>query len=195
MLQWIRINTGAGRGLVVVLMLGCCLGAGLEQTAEEPRPSTARMLEINRLVDDLRNDSVRFNASDATYELWVMGREAWPALEAALESNDWQQRQMAAYVLCRQEPERPSEALLRVCVEALADDALPLGHRPPPEGEAVYNFVFNANTAIETLLRHTAEAEPWLAEGLVQGDRQKRFLCAFILASAGYVDYAEQVVP
>lgn len=45
------------------------------------------------------------------------------------------------------------------------------------------------------LLKHSAEAGPWLVKGLSADDRQKRFLCAFVLASGGHADHAAQVVP
>lgn len=100
-----------------------------------------RELQIERLVEALRHDAVRFNASDAVSELIQIGAEARPALQRALGSADWQQRQMAAYVLCVMRPDRPSRTLLRVCVEALADDALPHGRLPPPDGRRTHNFV------------------------------------------------------
>ncbi len=145
--------------------------------------------EAAALVEQLRDDDVRWNAMEASESLRRLGWRAVPALESALASEDWQQRQMAADVLRSVAGYKPSPAMLRVEVEGLRHDELPRQRR----GRRAYTFVFNAKRGAEHLLRHVREAEPLLTAALVSEDQQQRFLCAYILGCAGRDEHAAAV--
>ena len=140
------------------------------------------------LVAALADDDVRWNAQAALWELVGRGAAAVPELELALGSRDWQQRQMAAAALRRVEGYAPSERMFVVCVEGLADDALPWGDSP-----RTFTHVANAYGSVEYLIRHAAAAEGFIAAGLHSGDAQQRFFCAYALGMAGRSGYAELI--
>ncbi len=147
---------------------------------------TTRTL-IDAWIADLRDDPIRDNAMNSQYKLRRVGWAAIPALRAALDSDDWQQRQLAAYTL-REMRADPSEALLRVSVEALKDDELPRG-RDHRSGFA------NANQSVAYLLEFARLAEPLLASAMESGDVQQRWLAACVAGLAKRESLATRAVP
>lgn len=130
-------------------------------------------------------------------------------LQAALDSSDWQQRQMASGLLWRllqpedrrvQRPDIPTwryesqgevtQRLLEVTIEGLRHDALPISE----DGE-FYNFVFNAGYGVRNLARHAVQARPLLEAGLDSDDRQQRLLCAMVLGLGGVAGSAALAAP
>lgn len=150
-------------------------------------------LGIRSLVGDLRDDPFRFNAHEAMRELQKIGDVALPALRQALGADDWQQRQLAAHLLRRMDPEPPGDEMLRVCVEGLANDDLPYGPRRWPGIQGTRTYIPNANAGTLFLIDHAAAAEPWLLKAIEHGDAQQRFLSAFILGTAGRGEHAATV--
>jgi hypothetical protein len=162
------------------LILGSCAAAA----EGDNRPPPADAASIARLIADLADDDVPWNAHHAMWRLQEIGTAAEGQLEAALLSHDWQQRQIAAHCLRGLEDYEPSDRLLEVTVEGLRDDDLPAETR---EGRRVaYTYVFNAKYGMRYLLEHVRRAEPLLLDGLRSDDEQQRFLCAFILGYAGF---------
>jgi hypothetical protein len=136
-----------------------------------------------RLVRDLRSDRHRFNSMRAMDMLHVMGAEAEPALIEALASDDHQQRQLAAALL-RRYREQPSDTLVRVTVEGLADD-----------GISGWNAqLANFKWSVEWLIGHAANAKPYLFEALRSEDAQARLGAALVLGFGGVKDEADAVV-
>jgi len=142
------------------------------------------------LVHDLKADSIVFNGQISAHELSDMFETAHSALEAAMLSTDWQQRQLAADVIRRHDPDYPSDALLRVTVEGLRDDRLPYDWN-----SGSCNFVFNARDGVRFLAHHAERAEPFLAEGMNSSDVQQQFLSAVAVGLGGRLALAEQAVP
>ncbi len=151
-----------------------------------PLDWTTRTL-IDAWVQDLASDAQDRNAMQAAWQLRSIGLSSIPALRKALDSPDWQQRQLAAYVL-RELRDDPSEALLRVSVEALQDDALPYGQG--------HNTCFsNANQSTQYLIEFARLAEPMLAEAMKSSDTQQRWLSACIAGLAHREALADRAVP
>ena len=138
------------------------------------------------LVDALVHDDVRWNALVAQLELIERGDDAVPQLELALRSEDWQQRQLAASLLRRVGTYQPSDSMLVVCVEGLANDRLPFdrGSR---------GIVSNATEGTLYLIRHVEQAEGYVAAGLHFDDAQQRFFCAYILGMTSRGGYAGKI--
>lgn len=131
-------------------------------------------------IHDLRSDRTDWNASDAEWVIGSLPHElTTPMLEAALLSDDYQQRQMVAEILRWRSGYVPSEAMLKVCVEGLQDDSLPYS-----SAEQKYTYNANAAAGWDYLASHVERAEPYLADGLASKDWQQRFLCA-VIAVAG----------
>lgn len=157
--------------------------------------------EVKALVNDLRSDKVRFNAHAAIARLRDIGEPAVAALEAALDSRDYQQRQLAAHVLRRIDGHQPSNDMIGVTVEGLQHDTMPCGHLAQQPGglrwdetlDRSYNYVFNATDGTRFLLQHAQLGEPYLIDGLNSADLQQRFLCAFILGYSGRTAATKQV--
>jgi hypothetical protein len=144
------------------------------------------------LVADLRDDGVRNNATAAAGALWSFGELGRRQLERCLESSDYQERQYAAARIVRAWADRywfergqpfwgdgpgeppevtVSDALLRVCVEGLADDS-----SWDSGGE------YNAWSGYRLLEEFPVRSRPLVAEGLRSGDMQQRLLCAGLAA-------------
>lgn len=145
-------------------------------------------LLLPRLIADLAADDHRWNADRAMRLLRDADPAAVPALEAALESADWQQRQFAAHVLRRVPGYEPSDAMLRVCAEGLRDDALLQGPR-------TYTWVNNAQEGAVYLQRVGPRAARFVTPGLSSADVQERLLCAAVAGFAGCHDLADRAVP
>lgn len=151
-----------------------------------PLDWTTRAL-IDALVQDLASDTQDHNAMQAVWQLRSIGLWSIPALRKALDSPDWQQRQLAAYAL-RELRDDPSEALLRVSVEALQDDALPYG------SDHMTDFS-NANQSAPYLIEFARLAEPMLAQAMESSDTQQRWLAACIAGLAHREALADRAVP
>ncbi len=136
-----------------------------------------------RLVHDLRADTHRFNSLRAMEMLAMMGAEVEPAIRAAIESDDAQQRQFAA-ALMRRFREPPSEALLRVTAEGLHDDGI------SDWSAELANF----GRSVEWLIEHAERARPYLVEALRSEDAQARLGAALALGFGGVTEEAEAVV-
>lgn len=149
--------------------------------------------EIASLIAELADDDQPWNAIHATWALHEQGGAAAAALQDALDSNDRQQRQLAAHLLRRIESYQPTDRLLEVTVEGLADDSLPREQRAGRRHACV--FVFNAKEGTLYLLEHARRAERYLVEGLQSGDAQQRFLCAFILGRSGRTGAIDDAAP
>jgi len=147
----------------------------------EPQPvrfggGQVMLLQVAQLADD----QTRFNADRAMRDLRAQGPRAVADLERALRSADRQQRQLAAAVLRTIDAYRPSDAMLKVCVEGLRHDVLPYDrarHR--------YNTVYNAADGVRYLLRHAEAARRELIAALGGTDWQQRFLAAYVLGATG----------
>lgn len=113
-----------------------------------------------------------------------LGEDAAPALEGALRSPDRQERQLAASLLRDIPGPEPSDDLLRVTVEGLEDDELPL---EPVNGGAdiTDTCLFNARDGVAYLLQHAGQAEPFLAAAIAGSDPQARSLAARIAGYSG----------
>jgi hypothetical protein len=134
------------------------------------------------LVHDLKADDVPGNAEDAI-ALLEQFRIA-PPLEEALESSDWQQRQLAASVLRDLIWENPSipvsDQLLQVTIEGLRSDDLPFG-------PSHTMWVLDARYGFNFLCQFPERIGPLIAPGLESDDPQQRLLCA---AVAGFTHQA-----
>ncbi len=134
------------------------------------------------LVQELRDDDVRWNAEravDMLDTLWPASREA---LETELGAGDTQSRILAARIL-RNRCETPSDDLLWACVQDLRDD----------RGDVRwYLSLRNAGDASNYLIRFAPRAKPLLREAMQSEDRQQRLLAAAI---AGYSGLTELVDP
>jgi hypothetical protein len=171
--------------LLIPAAMTCCLLLTFSAAAEteEKQPAPVDQATIARLIADLADDDVRWNAHRAMWRLRKIGSAAEEQLEAALFSHDWQQRQIAAHCLRGLEGYEPSDRMLEVTVEGLRDDDLPSEGRRDHRG--AYTYVFNAKSGTEYLLGHAEAAGPFLLDGLRSDDAQQRFLSAFILGHAG----------
>ncbi len=160
-----------------IAIIGVLLNAA-QPEAPKAEPKADVAAEAARLVADLATDPKR-GAAWAEQKLRELGPEAAPALEAALDSKDMQQRHLAAHLLRRLDLS-PSERLLRVTYEGLAHDSLP---RDAEADDGYLTMLLtNAIEGTEYLARHAARAEPLLERGLDSADAQQQFLCA---AAAG----------
>lgn len=169
------------------ITLTAVLTAGSATRARAAKAAPPDPAHIAALVRDLHNDPVRFNAERAHAALIEVGVPAVGSLTAALDSDDWQQRQMAADALrwiewWHKAKVPTSAAMGRVTIEGLRHDGLPLRRRG---AERTCNFVFNAKSGTLYLLNHAAVFDAALRAGLNSDDGQQQFLCAFVLGMAG----------
>lgn len=84
-----------------------------------PEPLAPRA--IARLIADLRDDDVAFNAESALWSLTYAGPEVIAPLEDALASRDRQQRLLVGYLLGRKREVKASPALARVLLESFEE--------------------------------------------------------------------------
>lgn len=125
-------------------------------------------------IEDLRDDPVRGNAMRAMHRLSRSDASVVAPLTAALDSDDHQQRHLAAILLQRRDVD-PSDRLLEVSLEALRMDDLPLGadHYTPSGDNEGFGTMF--------LSKHFDRVRMQLQRGLNSTDRQESFLCAYLL--------------
>ena len=177
----------------VLVSLLLVLPSSAYTLGEEHRSSSVRSDE--EWIADLASDEVRWNATRAFDRL--RSRPPVRLLEKALDSPDYQQRQIAAGLLRRIEeydnPDDrllwypveydPPDRLLEVTVEGLQDDLYP---RDPVLG--TWTSPVNASGGVPFLVKHAEAAERYLIAGLDSRDHQQRFLCAYILGINGIKD-------
>lgn len=147
------------------------------------------------LIADLRDDDEAWNGMRAMSYLSSWKDLSRSSLEAALRSDDWQQRQLAADLLCDDEAYTPTPDLLRVVVEGLRDDNLP--YEKPRRGRkrGAFSYVTNASSGVAYLLKHPGDLVPCLRAGLQSDDRQQRELSAVVAAYAGCTDLIHLAAP
>lgn len=159
----------------------------MEGSESSPLFAAGLTLSLADAVEDLRHDSTPWNATHAMSFLRAHAESARSILEAALRSDDHQQRQAAASVLQGIKGYRPTPRMLAVTVEGLRDDVLPSGRRPGEE-RGTTTYIFNATQGVHWFLRRPARiraAEPLLVEALRSDDLQQRFLAAYLLGRGG----------
>ena len=137
------------------------------------------------LVEELASDTVWMNATRALDALWETNAPPLQALHAALDSSDYQQRQLAADILRRKTEGTPQRRLLEVTVEGLRDDQYPLDC---VSERRTYTYLFNASRGVIFLVEHGQHARDLLLAGLDSEDYQQRFLCAYALGMNGIRD-------
>jgi hypothetical protein len=146
--------------------------------------------DVGALIDKLRSDDVRGNASGAAYRIRRLSPPPIRALREALDSDDWQQRQYALNLLwnfaepwSRQGRKPVGEVtprMLEVAVEGLARDE----HHAIGGGRADV-AMRNAADGFRRLIPHARAARPYLEKGLASRDTQQRLLCALVLGYGG----------
>jgi hypothetical protein len=151
--------------------------------------------DIAQWVANLHDDDVRYNGAEALWDLQCAGTSAFAALEYTLYDDDYQARQFAAEALSWNSDTNyvPSERLLQVLVEGMADDEFPWDSLGTGD---TYTCVYNARTAYEFFGYHPEQferAEPYLVHALFSDDGQQRLLAAFVLAENTSVAYAERI--
>lgn len=190
-----------------VVMVGFFVLAGGAVAGETEGPR-----DLGSLIDDLRDDEVRWNAIAAMDAILLADASPVGMLQQALESGDRQQRQLAGFLLRRiirratpfwysdqsvedlvRDGRLPSwwldpkpdvtEALLRVSVEALSADDMPYQRR----GNVM---VYNAASAVPFLVEHVEAARSLLVEAAAGDGRQARWLAAWCLGTGGVSDEA-----
>jgi hypothetical protein len=147
---------------------------------------------VGVLIDDLRDDDISWNGTEAMEALSSLGRGVRGRLEAALDSPDWQQRQLAAAVLRRSilpwggmegPVEDAPDRLLAVTVEGLRDDDLP---RQGAGGRrrAAFTNVADAREGLWFLWNFRDRLGPHLGPAIASDDPQQRLLAAGLAARA-----------
>ncbi|MBL8859561.1 MAG: hypothetical protein JNL28_13720 [Planctomycetes bacterium] len=96
-----------------------------EEAAMESAAPSAAIKPSNRMIEewvaDLRDDHVKWNAGSAARALICADAQAIPFLQSALNSDDSQQRHVAAYVLGQIPAARPTARLAELLVDNLAE--------------------------------------------------------------------------
>ncbi len=133
--------------------------------------------DVERCVEDLRDDDIRGNATAAMLRLRQLDQSMIPVLERALTSHDLQQRHLVAEVLYGLDA-RASQALVDVSVQALGRDVA--------RAVSASGLASSAASATRYLANHTEAARSALRFGLGSQDSQQRFLCAYLLAQGGH---------
>jgi hypothetical protein len=124
---------------------------------------------LRLLMRDLKDDGVANNADEAMEWLRHYGKHVIPHAEAALESSDWQQRQLSACLLRGLSDYPATAALLRATLE------------DPPGGGSLQFMVSHGMYRWELdqyLVRHMNEAEPIVREVMRQGSDTMQWICA-----------------
>jgi hypothetical protein len=187
---------------IPTLTLAACFGlaGGLL-----PQPAA----DATQLVQRLRDDEEPWNAIRAMRELKRLPDPPIPELQAALESDDRQQRQIAAHLLWRflhpptwlsldeDTPEwrltphgEVTRRLLEVTIDGLNPDRLPFDNRVNR-----YTNVFNAADGFRHLVLHAREARELLEDALQSDAYRQRFLCALALGFGGVAESAPLAAP
>jgi hypothetical protein len=163
----------------------------------------------DELINDLRADDIRWNAIEAMNALGRLREPPLAELERALDSEDWQQRQLAAALRWRyiepwdwlwQDDSLPAwrlestgtvtHRLLEVTVEGLRSDALPYDRE-----QQKYTPVSNAADGYRVLVKNAEAARDLLEAGLKSDDYQQKLLCALALGTGGVSASVEKAAP
>ncbi len=134
---------------------------------------------VRALAPDLADDEVMWNADRALDLIEQLGRDGVPALEPLLDSEDDQQRRLAAHLLRMGEAE-PTPEMFTLALSALDSKT---GRR--------YGFW----SAREYLRDHAHEALPWIGWGLDDPDQRRAFECASIVADFKVEPLYERAIP
>lgn len=137
------------------------------------------------LVRDLRADGMKWNAHAAIDHLSRMWPDSRVALERELTTGDRQSRKIAASLLRARNP-TPSDTLLAISVEDLADDA-DVGAR------ALLRR--NHRDAASYLIDHYWRARDLVLEAIHSDDPQQSLMAMVICGFAGDSSAIELVVP
>lgn len=119
------------------------------------------------IAEQLRCDATAGNAARAQRVLTSLWPASEPALQRALDSDDGQQRRLAALLLTSLPGAKVTDAVIEACVESLAHD----------------DIAWNATDASWVLLELGEPAIPALQRALDCGDEQLRRHAAYILRS------------
>lgn len=170
---------------------------------EPPWWSHVTLADVDRLVDDLRDDDVSGNATEASSELASLlrsprlGEGTRRRLESALESYDVQQRYFAARVLqqgVRLGVVDPSPQMIGVTVDIMCGGRL----RGSPEmiRELRENAFRPVTAAMRFLIDHVDAAEVELLDVLGREfDEESGFLASFVLAMGGKSEHVDRIAP
>ena len=141
--------------------------------------------QVHAHIEALRDDDVRWSAYHAMRAINRLPAPPLAELHAALDSEDWQQRQCACALLWHflHPPSYAKAAsagtvthqLLEVTIEGLRSDSL------PADSHGNYTDVFNASLGFRMLVVHAAEARELLEAATQSDDYQQRFLSALAL--------------
>lgn len=166
--------------------------------AEPDAPPTAS--ELAALLDDLRDDDVRFNAQHAMWRLRALLQDevARPAVTAALvdtlDATDLQQRYFAATALMDGGVEDPPDRLLAVAVDMMCEGRV----EGSPRG--IYELrrcIESPQTkSIRFLTEHVDAARDRLLPLLERThDEEARSLGAYVLATQGRAEDTDRLAP
>jgi hypothetical protein len=133
------------------------------------RVASSRLL-ASRLVLELNDDNVRWNAERARSHLQALWPASREALERTLVDGDEQARLIAAQLL-RDMCDDPSDALLDACVADLRDDS---------DEVRRYLSYYTAYHAANYLIRFPDRVGPHLEPALSSGDEQQRLYAAAV---------------
>ena len=147
--------------------------------------------QVLRLIQDLRDDDVRWNAHRALWALLEMECDIIPLLEVALHMNDYQGRHLVGHILrlmhCSDYV--PSDKLLEVTLQLLGRDQY---------DSEQYWSLFGPTDAFEYLYRSNEDVYERIRQPLIRNlssaDPQERFLSAALLAERGEGDLAPSLV-
>ena len=137
------------------------------------------------LVRDLRADGQTWNAHSAVEDLYGMWPDSRHALERELVAGDRQSRKIAASML-RRKRVTPSERLLEISVDDLADDA---------ELHRVSALRSNHRHAASYLIDHYRHARSLVHEAITSDDPQQSLMAMVICGFAEDPSAIELVVP
>lgn len=166
----------------------------------------AEAARVGELIEHLRSNDTRWDAIRAMHAIHGVSPAPLAALEAALNSEDFQQRQLAAALLrdalfpagrwgwfdrdgeapSTEPDQRVSRRLLEVTIEGLRDDTIPW--------DGTRNvMVANASGGFRFLVRYASQAVDLLEAGCRSSDEQQRLICALALGF-GRVSSAAELV-
>lgn len=181
----------------VCVCLVCSVSLFAVGQPETARRSEIRALELEPMLEQLRSDEIRFNAIHATLVLYeYMDEVILQRMHELLDSDDWQQRQLAAWLIRREQPVPLTERLVEVTVEGMRDDSLPESWHIEVDGYSYppYTPFFNASDGVRTLLAVPLKYPQPLVDALDSDDWQQQFWAAFVLACKQHQPALEQAV-
>ena len=159
--------------------------------------------QLHAWIEDLRDDDIPRNAREAADALRPLLRAdetdgpVMQALEAALRSDDGQQRFLAAMFLQADGRAAPSGPLLHLsldmlCAGRLDGDEMTLDAASSARGQGDGP----QNTSLHYLVRHGDACAPQLVALLDRPyDEEAQFLAAYVLAMNGRTDLVDRLAP